>query len=79
MIPPLVLSLALLHPAPRAARCDDPPVRVWLNEDNVWRGDRVRVHFRSAEDGYVVVLRSDAEGRIRVLSARPRAQLPKEL
>ena len=67
MILRLVLFLSLVPPAPTAARWNDAPIRVWLNHDNFRRGDRVQVHFRSAEDGYVVVLRSDAEGRIRVL------------
>src|SRR5690349_11000038 len=71
------MMLALLvtlvgSPAPKAAvaavRSDDPPVKVWLNNDNNFRrGDKARVNVRLAEDGYVVVLRADADGRVRVL------------
>src|SRR5438128_12337687 len=46
---------------------DDPPVKVWLNHDNYERGDKARVNVRLDDDGYVVVLRADADGRVRVL------------
>src|SRR5437899_12669152 len=67
----LLVSLAGL-PAPNAAvsavRIDDPPVKVWLNNDNYFRrGDKARVNVRLADDGYVVVLRADTDGRVRVL------------
>jgi len=58
---PLLLSLVV-------SATDDPPVKVWLNHDNYFqRGDKARVNVRLAEDGYVLVLRADAEGRVRVL------------
>ncbi|SRR5712692_2585719 len=69
----LALTLSLLAAVPSQAavttvRGDDPPVKVWLNQDNHFqRGDRARVNVRLAEDGYLVVLRGDAEGRVRVL------------
>src|SRR5216117_705485 len=69
----LMVSLVASAAAPpeRAAdaiRTDDPPIKVSLNQDNYFqRGDRARVKVRTAEDGYVVVLRADAEGRVRVL------------
>src|SRR3989441_3871679 len=69
----LMVSLVASAAAPpeRAAdaiRTDDPPIKVSLNQDNDFqRGDRARVKVRTAEDGYVVVLRSDAQGRVRVL------------
>ncbi len=47
-------------------RSDDPPIRVSLNS-YYERGDNAKVRLRLAEDGYVVVLRVDANGRIRVL------------
>src|SRR5258707_10932878 len=51
-----------------ALRSDDPPVRVWLDPDAyVTTGDRMHVHLRAAADGYVIVLRADAQGRVRVL------------
>ena len=61
MMLPLLLSLVV-------SATDDPPVKVWLNHDNYFqRGDRARVNVRLADDGYVLVLRADAEGRVRVL------------
>src|SRR5258706_15088797 len=61
MMLPLLLSLMV-------SATDDPPVKVWLNHDNYFqRGDKARVNVRLAEDGYVLVLRADAEGRVRVV------------
>ena len=61
MMLPLLLSLVV-------SATDDPPVKVWLNHDNYFqRGDKARVNVRLADDGYVLVLRADAEGRVRVL------------
>jgi len=66
MLIPLVVALSLA--APSTIRADDPPVQVWIDPDHALvRGDRVRVHVRTAEDAYVVVLRVDAEGRVRAL------------
>jgi hypothetical protein len=51
-----------------AVLSDDPPVQVWLNHDNYFqRGDKARVNVRLADDGYLLVLRADADGRVRVL------------
>src|SRR5207247_8508842 len=62
------LALALSVTAPSAIRADDPPVQVWIDPDHALvRGDRVRVHLRTADDAYVVVLRVDGEGRVRAL------------
>src|SRR2546421_10083077 len=67
MVLSLMVSLLASAP-PEAIRSDDPPIKVSLNQDNYFqRGDRARVKVRTAEDGYVVVLRSDAQGRVRVL------------
>src|SRR5256885_13731669 len=65
----LSLMVSLLAAAPpEAIRSDDPPIKVSLNQDNYFvRGDRARVKIRTAEDGYVVVVRADAQGRVRVL------------
>jgi hypothetical protein len=65
----LVLPLVLASPPPaHVAAADDPPIRVSLNSDGqYWRGDRARVEVRAARDGYLVVLRADAAGRVRVL------------
>ena len=55
--------------APRvAATADDPPIRVSLNSGgSYYQGDRAKVRVRVAEDGYLLVLRADADGRVRVL------------
>jgi hypothetical protein len=65
----LVASTSAGSPAnPAVARSNDPPIQVWLNSDNSFvRGERAKVYIRAAEDGYVVVLRADAEGHVRVL------------
>lgn len=55
-----------VSPAVLQDRSDDPPIRVSLNS-YYERGDNAKVRLRLAEDGYVVVLRVDADGRIRVL------------
>jgi hypothetical protein len=46
----------------------DPPVHVWFNSsgDYVY-GDRAKVYAKSAESGYLVVLRADVDGQVRVL------------
>src|SRR5216684_8415879 len=66
----LLLSLAAPAPfaaAPTAPRSDDPPVRVWLDQGNYKRADKAHVNIKLGEDGYLVVLRADANGRVRVL------------
>jgi hypothetical protein len=46
----------------------DPRVRVWMNSNAEYqRGDRARVYVRTTDDGYLVVLHADTQGRIRVL------------
>src|SRR5881409_3789720 len=61
MMLPLLLSLVV-------SVTDDPPVKVWLNHDNYFqRGDKARVNVRLTDDGYLLVLHADAEGRVRVL------------
>lgn len=47
---------------------DDPPVRISLSSNGYYyQGDRAKVRVRVAEDGYLLVLRADADGRVRVL------------
>src|SRR5438445_10282882 len=66
MLIALVVALSLTTPAP--VRADDPPVQVWIDPSgSLVQGDRVRVHVRTAQDAYVVVLRVDGEGRVRAL------------
>lgn len=46
---------------------DDPPIRVWLDADRYQPGDRATVKIRLADDGYVLVLRADTRGHLRIL------------
>jgi hypothetical protein len=46
----------------------DPPIRVWFNFDgNYSYADRAKVYAKTTEDAYLIVLRADAAGRVRVL------------
>ena len=46
----------------------DPPVHVWYNSDGDFAyGDRAKVFARAADNGYLVVLRADLNGQVRVL------------
>jgi hypothetical protein len=45
----------------------DPTIQIRLSDDFFYRGERVKVRFKAEHDGYLVVLRLDAEGRIRPL------------
>src|SRR5256886_1235729 len=63
----MLASLLLLHSL-SAAVAADPPVRVWFNSDGHYEfGDRAKVCAQTADDGYLVVLRADAQGHVRVL------------
>lgn len=65
-----VLSLSTFagNPPPQPVRSPKPPVRVWLSERGDFRyGDRARAFIETQEDGYVVVLQVDTDGRIRPL------------
>ena len=57
----LVLALSLLLPS------GDPPVKLKVSNDMFMRGDRARVYVKSAQPGYLLVLKADAKGRVRVL------------
>src|SRR6266511_5093936 len=57
----LALALAVLAPT------GDPPIRVKISDDVFIRGERARVRVKTTESGYLLVLRADAQGRIRVL------------
>src|SRR5919106_5338624 len=63
MLSALLLALAL----PSAVPADDPPIRVRLDGDRYYRGDRGRAWIETENDGYVVVLHADADARVRVL------------
>jgi hypothetical protein len=46
----------------------DPPIRVWFNSDgNYGYTDRAKVYAKATEDAYLIVLRADATGSVRVL------------
>ncbi len=54
--------------APAVSTADDPPIRIWIDNDGRFlRGDRARVHVRTEDDGYLLVLQADTEGHVRVL------------
>lgn len=65
----LTLLALTLHPlaAPAPRQPDDPPIRVRLSEETYAHGDRAKVKVRAAADGYLLVLRVDGDGRVRVL------------
>ena len=67
----LSFAFSLLVSAPVSAPVlsppQDPPIRLRLSEDSYAQGDRARVRVKLAESGYLVVLRVDARGRVRVL------------
>ena len=64
----LLASHALVASPAGNAPAADPPIRVWFNADgNYGFADRAKVYARSAQDGYLIVLRADAAGRVRVL------------
>jgi hypothetical protein len=65
-----LLLLASAYPAPSAmpVLSNDPPVRVWFNSDGDYDyGDRAKVYAKPAQDAYLIVLRSDGAGHVRVL------------
>ena len=50
------------------ARTDAPPIQLWMSGDRRFReGERVRVQVETEVDGFLLVLHSDTEGRVRVL------------
>jgi hypothetical protein len=65
--PLLLLAASALTPFQPAATAD-PPIRIWFNSDGDYaQGDRAKVYAKAAESGYLLVLRADAAGRVRVL------------
>jgi hypothetical protein len=59
----MILALALSL----AVQGSNPPVTVKINHDQFSSGERARVYVEAAQDGYLVVLHADADGRVRVL------------
>jgi hypothetical protein len=68
MLALLAVLTAPTAPALASIQAGEPPIRLSLNSGGSYeRGDRAKVRLRLAEDGYVIVLRADADGRVRVL------------
>ncbi len=73
MLTPVILPLALGllsagAPARVSTPAGDPPVKVWLSsKGDFFLGEDAKAYVQSAEDGYVLVFRADAHGRVRVL------------
>jgi hypothetical protein len=65
----LTVAVTDLPEMPMAAfsQQGDPPVKLWLSDDHPRLGDRVRVDVRTEADGYLLVLHSEPDGRVRVL------------
>ena len=67
MLATLLLLAGMASPA-ASTSTDDPPLRVWFNQNgNYAPSDRAKVYAKSASPGYLIVLRADADGRVRVL------------
>ncbi|MGH7533573.1 MAG: DUF4384 domain-containing protein [Gemmatimonadales bacterium] len=56
-----IVALAVPAAGPR------PPIRITLSNDTYAPGDHARVYVRTVQDGYLVVLQMDPDGRVRVL------------
>jgi hypothetical protein len=69
MISVLLLPLLIdVAPSPAVAPDDDPPIRLWINNDRRFLpGDRGKVEVRTRDDGYLLVFHVDPEGHLRVL------------
>jgi hypothetical protein len=66
----MMLAL-LLSLVPAITQADGPsPITVKLNHEQFSRGDHARVYVQTAQDGYLVVLHADPDGRVRVLFPR---------
>lgn len=61
------MMLALLLSLAVAQSAGSPPITVKINHEQFSRGDHARVYVQPAQDGYLVVLHADADGRVRVL------------
>jgi Domain of unknown function (DUF4384) len=69
MFSALLLPLFIGGPAqPAAASNDDPPIRLWINNDRTFLpGDQAKVEVRTKDDGYLLVFHVDPQGHLRVL------------
>jgi hypothetical protein len=63
----LLLASTVGLAAPSASQ--DPPIHIWYNSDGDFAYlDRAKVYARAADSGYLVALRADRNGQVRVLS-----------
>src|SRR5512135_1745597 len=73
MLSALLLSAVVLGPptgipARAVASQDDPAIRLWLSDYGRYqRGDQAKVQVKTRDDGYLLVLNVDPDGRLRVL------------
>lgn len=66
MLNALLLMMAVSTPTKSPA--DNPSIHVTLNSNGqYYPGDKAHVRVQTAEDGYLVVLRTDVDGYVRVL------------
>ncbi len=64
-------ALAARGTLPHAAEAAPPGIRLWTSHGEVYRrGERVRIFFRTEQDAYVTIFRTDTDGRVRVLFPR---------
>jgi len=56
-----------LPPAPVRVTRADPVIKVWTDWEEYSRGQTADAHIRTREDGYVIVLQADVDGRVRVV------------
>src|ERR1043166_3304114 len=55
-------------PPARAMPADGAPVRLWMNNQRLYReGERVRIQVDTDVEGFLLVLNYDTEGRVKVL------------
>jgi hypothetical protein len=64
---PRFLTASLLVPLAAFTASDNVPVRVKLSDDVYAIGEQARVNVKVAKDGYLVVLRVDGDGNVRVI------------
>ena len=62
-----MLLAVLLALTPAVAQDTPAPITVRLDHEQFSRGDRARVYVQTAQDGFLVVLHADPQGRVRVL------------
>lgn len=68
MLVPLLLASAGTGQSATDAVAPNQGVEVWLDTRAAYeRGEHARVHARANEDGFLLVLHTDAAGRVRVL------------